>query len=422
MHLKNKYDFIKDLLVDKKLSQSQREKLFMLTAKELNLEGSLEERINRIEDVLNISPIKGMESDGSEPPKPEQESEQDDKLPKYIYPSNLYKFLFDYNQDPILKYTCHLVDNDALEAINELCETDTYDYNLHHNKIIESFKEIEENHRFAPPKTKALIRGYLTGKNFEEKKIPNWGEGMAFSWVNEEIEKWVNKNHCPPNPDAGLRGNSGNPGNLSIGSVFKSKFIPDSKDFQKEFRIRNFSDLVIYFKHLFHIRYDNSLHHILLFQNIQKRWDDKIKFIINESLFPKNIEFFTDVGKLIDVYNRIIELIIEVSKKQEKPLVELKLREFENSIELSIYHKNSKYQKTLQNTIERPGDTYTKLIENQINGLCNFYVKADFGDGNCAKVNIWDKEFAKDGPRKRRVVDECKNFEGVEHILEFKKK
>ncbi|MCO6497694.1 MAG: hypothetical protein J5I50_08550 [Chitinophagaceae bacterium] len=420
----NKYDFIKDLLQDKRLSQNQRERLYLLIGKELDIEGSLEERVKKIEKVLNIHiadqpPIEPPNEEESQEPEPEE------KLPSYIYPSNLYKFLRDYNQDLILKYTCHLIDQDALKEINISCGTETYyDFKLYYKKIVENFKQIEEKYKYAPYQIKALIRGYLTGKDHKGEKIPYWGsENIAFNWANEEvINDWVvHNNNCPPNPIDGLKKNFTDKSNLSIGKVIKSKVIPKNGKYENEYRIRTFSDLVLYFKCLFHIRDDNSLHNILLFQNNQNKWVDKVDFIINEEIFPKNIEFFTDVDKLIQAYNIIIRLIIEVSQNQ-KPKVELKLKEQNDGIELSIYHKNSKYKKTLQNTLERIGSTYTNLIRNQINGLCDFYVRADFGDGNYAKVSIWDKDFVKNGPRRRKVVEKYESFEGVEHILVFKKK
>lgn len=49
---KNKYDFIKELLEDKKLNQNQRERILELASKEISLEGSLEERIQKIEEIV----------------------------------------------------------------------------------------------------------------------------------------------------------------------------------------------------------------------------------------------------------------------------------------------------------------------------------------------------------------------------------
>lgn len=419
---RNKYEFIKELLEDKRLNHDQRKRVLELASKEISIEGNISERLEKVEQALNIiNPVKVPDAAVDEAEFQEPKSEEN--LPKYIYPSNLYKFLFAYNQDPVLKYTCHLIDTDSLNEIKELCGTEVYDYELHHNILTERFKKIEEIHKYAPYRIKALIRGYLTGKDYDGNTIPHWGSEMiTFNWANDEIIEWVQQNLCPPNADAGLKESFGNPPNLMLGSVIKSKIIPTNDKSGKEYRIRTFNDLIIYFKYLFHIRSDNSLLNILLAQNKQKEFDKIVSFVIREESFPFNIEFFTDVGKLIQVYNAIIGLILEVNDNQEKPVVELKLKERQEEIQLCIHHRNSTYRKTLQNTLDRIGTSYTNLIRNQINGLCDFYLQADFGGGQYAKINIWDNDFITKGPRKRRVVEKLKYFEGVEHVLIFKKK
>jgi hypothetical protein len=104
--------------------------------------------------------------------------------------------------------------------------------------------------------------------------------------------------------------------------------------------VRTFSDLVIYFKRLFHIRKDNSLKNLILTENETRGWNSRIKFEIEDSDFPNNIEFFTDVDRLIQAYNIIIELTIEHKKMpDEKDHVKLSLSEKDNRIEFSILHK-----------------------------------------------------------------------------------
>jgi hypothetical protein len=49
---KTKYDFIKELLEDKKINQNQRERILELASKEINLEGTLEERVQKIEEII----------------------------------------------------------------------------------------------------------------------------------------------------------------------------------------------------------------------------------------------------------------------------------------------------------------------------------------------------------------------------------
>jgi hypothetical protein len=46
--------------------------------------------------------------------------------------------------------------------------------------------------------------------------------------------------------------------------------------------------------------------------------------------------------------------------------------------------------------------------------MCNLYLKADFGLGNYAQINLWDGKELK--------AQKIKEFKGVEHILEFPRK
>jgi hypothetical protein len=49
---KTKYDFIKEILEDKKINQNQRERILELASKEISLEGTLEERVQKIEEII----------------------------------------------------------------------------------------------------------------------------------------------------------------------------------------------------------------------------------------------------------------------------------------------------------------------------------------------------------------------------------
>lgn len=59
---KDKYDFIQELLENKKLQPAQRERVLMLTKEEIKKEGiaskDLEERVKKLEEMINISSEK----------------------------------------------------------------------------------------------------------------------------------------------------------------------------------------------------------------------------------------------------------------------------------------------------------------------------------------------------------------------------
>jgi len=394
---KDKYDFIQELLENKKLSPSQRERVLLLVKEEIRKEGliskSLADRLAIIEELVNVKDIS-------------EENNQD--LPKYFDSLHLYKYLVDYNQNPILKSTCHEIDSNELENILEYCETTEYDFEKHLGKILDAFREHDK--KPAPPKVKALIRGYLTGKNFRGNPIKGWStDKISHNWSSPELLQWsLNNQGVPPNIDKGLMINL-----RKKGYQLRKPFITENGS-----GIYSFSNLVLYFKCLFHIRSDNSLKNIIRNFNRASGWEAQIDFEISDSTFPNNIEIFTDVDKFLQAYKVIIELVLEKpNDKRVKPVVRLSLKENEDSVEFSIFHVGSVYGKTIDNTTVRLGNKYRGLIKNQINGLCKFYVQADFESGESYRVGIWDQPdlWIKIKPITAITLD--KQVGGVEHIF-----
>ena len=148
--------------------------------------------------------------------------------------------------------------------------------------------------------------------------------------------------------------------------------------------------------------------------NSFKKWEEKVDFEITDKDFPTNLEHFTDVDTLVQAYNKLLKLIIEQHHGENKPKVKLRFFEENQRVYLSIHHLNGKYNKTIHNCLDRPyGVDYKNLIYFQINGLCNLYLKADFGSQEFAAINLWDG--------KKLQAEKLPNFTGVEHILEFPK-
>ena len=80
---KTKYDFIKELLEDKKINQNQRERILELASREISIEETLEERVQKIEDIVFYDNPLGIT------PLPEN-SHEPQNLPEYINPLNLF--------------------------------------------------------------------------------------------------------------------------------------------------------------------------------------------------------------------------------------------------------------------------------------------------------------------------------------------
>jgi hypothetical protein len=398
---RTKYDFIKELLEDKKINQNQRERILELASKEISIEGTLEERIQKIEEIIFKDEIDSLPGNTNvKPGGPKLNS-----LPKYFDPFNLYNFLFNYNQNQILRTTCHDIDANELMSILEYCKTDNYIFSEHLKLIVTAYEEHEKTYS-APRQIKALIRGYLTGKDYYGINVGWSSKNIKINWSSIDLSIWTNENsNIPPNSSNIL---------LRDNKVKSYKIEPQIKSPITEKVIQTFTQLVLHFKNLFHLKSGpQSLKEIIKRVNSEKGWAEGVDFEIDNLTFSNNLEHFVDVEKLIQAYNKIIELIIDQHKADEKPKVKLKYYAENKKILFSIHHLNGVYNKTIENTIERLGQTYTSLIKLQINGLCNLRVKADFGNKNYSEINIWDGI--------DRTPTNIPHFEGVEHILEFPK-
>lgn len=391
---KTKYDFIKEILKNKKINQNQRERILELASREINLEGTLEERVQKIEEIIYNHNTENNVFHTEVP-----RNSEDSNLRQYIDPFNLYKFLFEYNQNPILRTTCHDIDSNELENVNKICNSDIYDFNKHLSKIIENYDQHEKKYS-ATRQITGLIRGYLKGKN-------KWSYNIEYNWSSPKLKQWAKENpNIPPNLNENIAGDQ-EIELLVIKPQINSPITYDS--------IQSFTQLVLHFKNLFHLKSGKQgLRAILGRVNSIKKWTEKVDFEITDQDFPNNLEHFTDVDKLIQAYNKLIQLIIEQCQDDEKPKVKLSFYENDKRVYLSFHHLNGQYNKTLQNCLDRPyGKTYTSLIENQVNGMCNIYLKADFGNKEYACINLWNSKKLEDF--------KLDSFTGVEHILEFPK-
>lgn len=251
---KNKYDFIIEILNNKKLSSSQKERIHKLSAIEINNENTKEEEIlKRIEEIKIIVKTNDLKKKESKQKNERPPKTPNSELIKYIDPKNLYSFLKDYNTDFILKTTCHEIDSNELENICNFCETEEYEFRKHRQKVQERFLKLVNNKKyFIGHNIKNLIYVYITGKKYNGNKDGWTDDKISINWNTESIENWcdLNKNKIP-HPDSGLCNNQGGV-EYEIKPSINTKVLGQKK-------LRSFSDLILHFKYLFHLRSDNSL-------------------------------------------------------------------------------------------------------------------------------------------------------------------
>lgn len=323
----------------------------------------------------------------------------------YISPNELRMFLYKFNQDEILKYTCHEIDTDeTIEEINKYCKTDKYDFERHSKIIIDRFTLLLKESNLKKYKFIGLLSAYLgiSHKPWSTLNVPIW-------WNHEKLIKWSKENEgiilSPGRNIAKKQKKNG----YRLPKPIKSHLTGE--------RIDTFSKLVIYFKSLFHIRRDNSLRNILSYQN-KERGFDGINVLFSEDKFNDNIELLTDVDKLTQAYKAILEICKEANKDNEIN-VELSFYEVADKVIFTIHDKGHYYGKTLAAATQRIGASQTQLIKNQINGLCNFYVEADFDENTSARIDLWTEASSPLGDKANIPSHNIDKVDGVKYILEF---
>lgn len=351
-------------------------------------------------DCVEPTAYQGIEGED----KKNKKENNNDKV-AYISPNELCTFLYKFNQDEILKYTCHEIDTEeTIEEINKNCNTEKYDFEQHSKLIIRRVNTLFEEQQLRNGRFRGLLKAYLgiSHKPWSTLDVPIW-------WNHEELIKWSKENE-------GII--------LSPGRNIAKKQKKNGYRLQKPIksyltgeRIDTFSKLVIYFKSLFHIRHDNSLRNILSYQN-KEHGINGINISFSEKNFNDNIELLTDVDKLVQAYRGILRICKKANEDNEIN-IELSFYESGDKVFFIIFDKGHCYKKTLKNAIERIGESQTNLIKNQINGLCNLYIEADFDERTSARIDLWTEESSTLGSDTKKTSHRVDKVNGVKYILEF---
>lgn len=394
----SKIDFIIDLLNDKRIETSQKERLFQLISKEMeSFEVNDQILFHEIELIKQRIGIENTNKNGISiehkniPNKPHAHKSQvevlQNNLPDYLDPKANSKYLFEFNQNPILNSISHLIDANHITRLLEIMNISEYDFKKHTDAIKKEFKKL--SNKFYNKTSKGLyekIYTYINGNGlWSNDKIEfSWSDPLLAEWAVNNLGKW-------PNPDE------------SCG--YEPYLFNKRIEFQYRDPIRSMNELVYHFKDQITIRGTNNL------TLLSNRWLynllDKIE--LDTSNIDNRIDLYTDVEKLGQALHRIILLCIEVSPR-DKPNIYLSLKLLEDKIVFGVLHKNSKYGKPVQQTILRYGTIYSGLIDKQINGLCDLDLTADFGNSEFARISLW--------PQKDEITY-LPSFEGVLHELKF---
>lgn len=395
-------NFVSFFTRNKNLTRQQQARRDKLLARDLNSAG-----MNSIEK-------RGTDEQGEASIKPETSEEKENGVVRYVPPKNLHSFLYKFNQNTVLKYTCHEIDTEeTIEDINELCGTKKYNFKKHAKLIRDSFGYLKEDFRrdsiFLDHKFIGLIEAYLGISDRPWSAL-----NVKTSWNSKDILAWSEENEgIIPSPSKNIARKQKSNG-FKMGNSMLSHLTGT--------RILHFRDLVIYFKSLFHIRYDNSLKKILAYQNEKRKYKEKNIFVeFSDDKFNEGIDLLTDVDKLVQAYHAILKICREANPEGRLD-ISLEFYETDEGVYFTIHDLNHHYKKTFKDATKRIGESQHNLIKNQINGLCNLYVEADFGNNDFARIGLWTKhgDIVGNGVYPDVTVEKLDRAVGVKYILEFK--
>lgn len=393
--------FINDLLYNPTATKQDRERIVELLLKERDKGFVTEEQV-----VELIKEYSTQLTDVSSNEETRSVNCTDSVLPKYKSPKDTHDFLLAFNQDPILKYTCHNIDDDeVINEINKECGVTEYDFEKHLKLIHNHFDQLRKN-AFVDYRVLALISTYLTGKTIEGK-AGEWSLlNIKENWNCEQLHKWSRDNpSVVPNPGENIAYSMRNSG-FELQNIYVSHFNGD--------RIIDFSGLVLYFKSLFHIKADNSLKDILSYINRKEEMFDKCDISFADDFFD-NIELFANVDGIVQAYKRILRICVEYANKHKMGKPQIRLSFYDDTNEgkkiLSIHHINTKYGKTKTDTISRIGEELALLINKQINGLCDLFIQSKFEDDFSYEINLWDGN--------ERKYKQVEDVDGVKYLMKF---
>ncbi len=350
----NKYEFIKELLDHKNLSQTQLEKILKLSIKEFGKDNDvIEDLKRRLTDIESLIINKGKSKD----------IKRDTLTNKSIYPIihnpqntvNLLKY-FTAN-DKSLKYTTHNWEKGKFSSLESFLESIQKEW----NSISAELKK--QNNRLY-----AKISNFLFNKKLGEKDgeyYVSWGEKkLKFGWSSNELIEFMNS------------GENKDPFNCPI---------PDRiKQLEKEIKMFYFKDYIGIFKNEIEIREDNNA----LKKMINNLWSEELSY--DFKVTTENIEgksFFTDVV----YFKESLKLIFKSLKKRtEFPEILITANsDFSNNYhQLKITQKDSICQRSIDDPkiISPIGGDLDTLIKN-LTGLADFSILAKFPDGKCYRIN-----------------------------------
>lgn len=347
--MKDKYDFILQLLDQSKLTPTQKQRVLILSSNEIKKDKlggkELEERVKRIEEKINLKPseINLLFKEN------EKELNKATVITYKHYPKTTVELLNRFTEDTNLKYTTHIWDKE-IETGEEVINRETFAEDIHREFYnIYSFKTLEN---IGVKPLYNTIWNFVVGPN----KF-GWGRyKLSFGWHNKELIDYY------------LLSDENSP----LSFIVPDKYLPDKKIKGKT--LKYFEDFVNIFKSEIEFR-GNELYNLL---NRKFDFGFEYKIEIAETLKGKSIYTYTaGIEYALDL---IANNIKQRSKKDKHIQITSEYNAKGKYIVISITdlgsYSNSRLDNPKLTFQENKGQM--KLIRDNLISLCDFSIVSKF--------------------------------------------
>ncbi len=372
-----------------------------------------EEAVNKIKSVQSrdgaLGVMKEWELDKSGKSSPGKLQSSKTETPdlvstKYHDPRATAKFLSEFNQNLILKAVTHPIDSNLLADTLKILNLPEYSFDKHLDALQKEYKKLSNKYfNEAAENLRKKIYSYIIG---DKEGRGRWStDKIKYSWSCAEIKSWAVKNPGQvPNPDLSLN---------------QQGFKLDRLKLANGEKLSTWNELVAHFQKEIEIRYQNNLK--LLISRWIREWNKKNDGQIGCTFgsFNEGIKLRTDVEKIEQLVKNICSMINrENSNNPDSPCLKISLTEEsepEKMILLKILHVDSIFKKSVITTSGNAhnGRDFGGLISNQINGLCDWDLKAEFTDNQFAHIQIWPP------PSSDYTPVYLEKFAGVQYEFKF---
>jgi hypothetical protein len=347
---KNKYDFILDLIQSKVLQPTQKERILLLSAKELKEDGiQFNNRLTEIEKILNLTSDKHIELD---------KNKRSVNYPIIQNPEKTVELLkYFTSNDKNLKYSTHSWEYGKFDSYDNFIES-----------IKKEWGEINDPLKNQNPRLHAKISNFLFKKDLGSKNnkgfLEAWGEKkLKFGWSSPELKDFMDS------------GEKKDPFNCPIPERIKK--------IEKEQKLFFFKDYVAVFKNEIEIREDSNIFKKI----VNSLWQEELSYdfhVRTEGI--EGISFYTDVA----LFREALKLIFRGFKSRpEFPNILLKVMKNQpNFIVIQVTQEKSKCRRNIDDPkiISPNGGDLDTLIKS-LTGLADFSVSAIFPDNLAYRVN-----------------------------------